>query len=306
MIKLNKKNPNKNNYYNDYDIPIKNKLPTYYQTPTKRKVKKKRTLKLWVWITIFIILLLILIISTIKIILWYKSNLDTNDVIKDTNTNYEEIKDNKNTEYINKPTNENDDYYYFITFPLININFPELLKKNNDTIAWINVNNTNINYPVVQTTNNSYYLNHSFDKTTNEAGWVFMDYRNNKDFKNKNTIIYAHSRLNKTMFGSLSKVLKESWYKNKDNHIIRISTPTENSSWQIFSVYKIKSETYYITTDFNTDNEYEKFLTTIKNRSKYNFNTNISTNDKIITLSTCYSNTERTVVHAKLIKKEKR
>lgn len=303
---MNKKNPNKNNYYNDYDIPIKNKLPTYYQTPTKRKVKKKRTLKLWVWITIFIILLLILIISTIKIILWYKSNLDTNDVIKDTNTNYEEIKDNKNTEYINKPTNENDDYYYFITFPLININFPELLKKNNDTIAWINVNNTNINYPVVQTTNNSYYLNHSFDKTTNEAGWVFMDYRNNKDFKNKNTIIYAHSRLNKTMFGSLSKVLKESWYKNKDNHIIRISTPTENSSWQIFSVYKIKSETYYITTDFNTDNEYEKFLTTIKNRSKYNFNTNISTNDKIITLSTCYSNTERTVVHAKLIKKEKR
>ena len=132
-----------------------------------------------------------------------------------------------------------------------------------------------------------------------------MDYRNNKNFNNKNTIIYAHNRLNKTMFGSLSEVLKESWYKNKDNHIIRISTPTENTSWQIFSVYKIKTETYYITTDF-TNEEYEQFLTTIKNRSKYNFNTNLSANDQIITLSTCYSNSERTVVHAKLIKKETR
>ena len=237
--------------------------------------------------------------------LWSKSNLDTNNIIKDTNTSYELVKDNENTEYINKPNNENDDYYYFIKFPLINVNFNELSKKNSDTIAWINVNNTNINYPIVQTTNNSYYLNHSFTKEKNEAGWVFMDYRNNKNFENKNNIIYAHSRLNKTMFGSLSKVLKESWYKNKDNHIIRISTPTENSSWQIFSVYKIKEETYYITTEFN-NNEYGKFLTTIKNRSKYNFNSTLSINDTILTLSTCYSNTERTVVHAKLIKKETR
>ena len=300
---MNKKKENL--YYNDCDIPIKNNIKNYYNSPPKANIKKKRKLKLWVWIVIFIILITITIISITKIILWSKNNLDTNNIIEKTNTNYELVEDNKNTEYINKPTNENDDYYYYIKFPLINVNFTELLKKNTDTIAWINVNNTNINYPIVQTTNNNYYLNHSFNKKQNDAGWVFMDYRNNKNFENKNTIIYAHNRLNKTMFGSLSEVLKESWYKNKDNHIIRISTPTENTSWQIFSVYKIKTETYYITTDF-TNEEYEQFLTTIKNRSKYNFNTNLSANDQIITLSTCYSNTEKTVVHAKLIKKETR
>jgi sortase B len=295
-------NKNNTNNYEDYDTPIKDNITIY----SSIKKKKKRTLKLWVWLLIFFIFLSTTIMSTIKLLKWHNSNLETNDNIKDINTNYEEIKDSENTEYINKPDNKEDDYYYFIKFPLINVNFSELQKKNSDTIAWINVNNTNINYPIVQTTNNNYYLTHSFNKKENEAGWVFMDYRNNQDFTDKNTIIYAHSRLNKTMFGSLSKVLKESWYKNKDNYIIRISTPTENSSWQIFSVYKIKTETYYLTTNFINNNDYEKFLIILKNRSKYNFNTNISIQDEILTLSTCYSDTERTVVHAKLIKKEKR
>lgn len=77
----------------------------------------------------------------------------------------------------------------------------------------------------------------------------------------------------------------------------------ENTLWQIFSVYKIKTETYYITTNFNSDNEYVEFLNTIKGRSLYNFNTNLNISDKILTLSTCYSDTERTVVHARLIKR---
>ena len=176
-------------------------------------------------------------------------------------------------------------------------------EKNADTVGWINVNNTNINYPYVQYKDNDYYLNHSFDKSYNDAGWVFMDYRNNSDLSNKNTIIYAHSRLDKTMFGSLSNVLKKDWYTNKDNHIIRISKEKSNTLWQIFSVYKIKTESYYITTDFYSDNDYVSFLNTIKDRSIYDFKTNLTSDDRILTLSTCYSDTERTVVHAKLIKK---
>ena len=105
------------------------------------------------------------------------------------------------------------------------------------------------------------------------------------------------------MFGSLSKVLKSSWYDNKDNHIIRVSIESENTLWQIFSVYKIKTENYYITTYFDSDDEYLEFLNTISSRSLYDFNTKLNKDDKILTLSTCYSDTERTVVHAKLIKK---
>lgn len=275
---------------------------------TKKIVKKKRTLKLWVWVVISIFFLSIIFISIGKIILWKLDSNDSKNMMNNINdnVNINEVKDNENTEIINEPKDIESDYWYYIKFPLIDVDFTELKKKNNDTVGWINVNNTNINYPFVQTNDNSYYLTHSFDKTYNEAGWVFLDYRNHSNFSDKNTIIYAHSRLDKTMFGSLSKVLKEDWYKNKDNHIIRISTETENTLWQIFSVYVIKTESYYITTSFSTDSEYQSFLDTIKSRSKYNFDANLSTNDNILTLSTCYSDTEKTVVHAKLIKREKK
>lgn len=275
---------------------------------TKKIVKKKRTLKLWVWVVISIFFLSIIFISIGKIILWKLDSNDSKNIMEDINSNINinEIKDNENTEIINEPENIESDYWYYIKFPLIDVDFTELKKKNSDTIGWINVNNTNINYPFVQTNDNSYYLTHSFDKTYNEAGWVFLDYRNNTNFSDKNTIIYAHSRLDKTMFGSLSKVLKDDWYKNKDNHIIRISTEIENTLWQIFSVYVIETESYYITTDFSSDLEYQSFLDTLKSRSKYNFDAELSTNDNILTLSTCYSDTEKTVVHAKLIKREKK
>ena len=295
----------KENYtISNYDIPIKN---FDFEYKPKKVIKKRRRLKKWVLIVIIIILGFTASFNILRLLDWNKDNNKTNDNInKISNTKTEEIKDNENTELISTPDDKESDYWYYITFPLIKVDFTELIKKNEDTVGWINVNNTNINYPVVQSTDNNYYLTHSYDKKENEAGWVFLDYRNNKDFTSKNNIIYAHSRLDKTMFGSLSKVLKQSWYKDKSNHIIRLSTPKEDSLWQIFSVYVIKEETYYITTSWPSDTEYLDFLNTIKERSKYNFNTELNTNDKILTLSTCYSDTERTVVHAKLIKRNKR
>lgn len=295
----------KENYtISNYDIPIKN---FDFEYKPKKVIKKRRRLKKWVLIVIIIILGFTASFNILRLLDWNKDNNKTNDNInKISNTKTEEIKDDENTELISTPDDKESDYWYYITFPLIKVDFTELIKKNEDTVGWINVNNTNINYPVVQSTDNNYYLTHSYDKKENEAGWVFLDYRNNKDFTSKNNIIYAHSRLDKTMFGSLSKVLKQSWYKDKSNHIIRLSTPTKDSLWQIFSVYVIKEETYYITTSWPSDTEYLDFLNTIKERSKYNFNTELNTNDKILTLSTCYSDTERTVVHAKLIKRNKR
>lgn len=272
----------------------------------KKKKRKKKKNTTWFFVILFSIFISIIVFCLIKIFIWGKDNKDTSKVINDiTNAvNVTLRDDDDNTELVND-TNEEEtsDYWYYIKFPLIDVDITELKEKNSDTVGWINVNNTNINYPFVQTKDNSYYLNHSFDKKYNEAGWVFLDYRNSKNINNKNTILYAHSRLDKTMFGSLSKVLKSSWYNNKDNHIIRLSTDTENTLWQIFSVYKIPEESYYITTNFNNNEEYNKFLNTIKQRSIHNFNTNLDTNDKILTLSTCYSDTERTVVHAKLIKR---
>ena len=273
--------------------------------------RQKSRLKQWVLIILLILFLLMIIISLYKIYSWNKDNNNISKIVEDINKNVEiiEKEDNENTELIGVPElteeEELNDYWHYIKFPLLEVDITKLKEKNTDTVGWINVNNTNINYPYVQTNDNSYYLDHSFDKSYNEAGWVFMDYRNNSNLDNKNTIIYAHSRLDKTMFGSLSKVLKSEWYSNKDNHIIRISTEEENTLWQIFSVYKIEEESYYITTNFDDDEEYTEFLNTLSSRSLYNFNTTLTNEDRILTLSTCYSDTVRTVVHAKLIKKRR-
>lgn len=292
------------NYINTNDDNILDTINNDKNNKKRKRKKKKNTT--WIFVILFSIFISIIVFCLIKIFIWGKDNKDTSKVINDiTNAvNVTLRDDDDNTELVND-TNEEEtsDYWYYIKFPLIDVDITELKEKNSDTVGWINVNNTNINYPFVQTKDNSYYLNHSFDKRYNEAGWVFLDYRNSKNINNKNTILYAHSRLDKTMFGSLSKVLKSSWYNNKDNHIIRLSTDTENTLWQIFSVYKIPEESYYITTNFNSNKEYTKFLNTIKQRSIHNFNTNLDANDKILTLSTCYSDTERTVVHAKLIKR---
>lgn len=274
------------------------------------KKSKKKKFKLYILIILATIFASATMISLGNIIIWFIDSNKSSEVKEEIDeiATVDEVSDNENTELVNQPEEEDtlNDYWYYVKFPLINVDFNDLKQKNSDTVGWINVNNTNINYPIVQTDNNDYYLNHSFDKSSNEAGWVFLDYRNNSSFSDKNTIIYAHSRLDKTMFGSLSKTLNPGWHENKDNHIIRISNEEENSLWQIFSVYVIETESYYITTSFSDDTSYLEFLNTMKDRSKYNFNTSLSVEDRIITLSTCYDDDRKTVVHAKLLKKETR
>lgn len=276
------------------------------------KVVKKRLRKDRVFLLVLLLFFsTIFIFSAFKVIEWFSDNNNTDKVIEKINSDVkvDEVKDNENTEVIDEEPTEPEkvsDYFYYITYPLINVDFESLLKTNNETVGWINVNNTNINYPFVQGINNTYYLNHSFDKSYNSAGWVFMDYRNNKEMNNKNTILYAHGRIDKTMFGSLYKTQYPAWYQNRSNHIIRISTPSVNMSYQIFSVYKIEEESYYIQTDFTSDDVYLEFLNTIKKRSKYDFNVVLNESDKIITLSTCANDKERYVVHAKLIKKSEK
>lgn len=277
----------------------------------QQKKRKKKKLRFRKWV-IFVFLLFFLSIFAVSINQVYQWLEDTKKIenMSDEIVNVTEIKekkDNENTENINPPEDKWNDYWDYIKMNLLEIDFNQLLKRNSDTVGWIEVKGTNINYPIVQTTDNNYYLTHAFDKTENEAGWVFMDYRNDSVNFNQNTIIYAHSRLTGSMFGSLKNILNSSWYTNKNNHIIRLSTPTENTMWQVFSVYTIPKESYYITPSFNSNEAYLEFLNTIKSRSEVDFSGTVNTNDKILTLSTCKDNFgNRVVMHAKLIKKEAR
>ena len=255
---------------------------------------------------LFLILTLTFIFCTYKIILWISDGAKTNKIKEELIKNVDEKPSiEKNTEIINPPDDKSNDYWDYVKMNMLDVNFNELKKKNEDTVGWIKLEGTNVNYPVVQGTNNSYYLNHSYDKSYNKAGWVFMDYRNNPKTLNKNTIIYAHARVDGTMFGTLKKTLKEEWYKNTNNHVIKFSTLAENSLWQVFSVYTTKKESYYLTTNFSSDDDFTNFANELKQRSIFTFSATPKANDKILTLSTCKdSKGNRIVMHAILIKTE--
>ena len=201
----------------------------------------------------------------------------------------------------NTPVYYPNDYWDYMEVPFMNVNFDELLSKNSDTVGWIKVEGTKVNYPVVQADNNDYYLSHAFNKKSNAGGWVFADYRDDFDDFGKNTIIYGHNMNNKTMFGSIPQMLNKSYLNNSDNYYIKISTPTCNTVWKLFSIYTIEPEIYYLKTNFRTYS-FEEFINTLKGRSVYNFGINVNPEDKILTLSTCdNTGTKRVAVHAKMI-----
>lgn len=269
------------------------------------KVKKNK-LKVMIPILLMIVFGVILIISIIKIIGWNKDNDNTSkqiEIVQDE-AKIEEVEDDDNTKIIEQPVKvpKANPYWDYIKMNMINVDFTKLKKINNDVKGWIQVNGTNINYPFVQASDNKYYLNHSFNKSHNYAGWVFLDYRNNLT-NNKNTIIYAHGRIDKTMFGSLRNILSSGWLNNSSNYVVKLSTEKENTLWQVFSVYHIPTTSDYIQTEFSSDDEFLQLITKLKDRSMFNFNTDVNSNDNILTLSTCYSDTEKVVLHAKLIKK---
>lgn len=181
------------------------------------------------------------------------------------------------------------------------VSLPKLKKLNKDTVGWIKVKGTNINYPVVQTSNNKYYLTHDYNKAYNSAGWIFMDYRNDSVNLNKNTIIYGHGRLSKIMFGTLKNILSTKWCKNKDNYYVKYYTNNKKYIWEVFSVYRIKTTSDYLQITFRSNKEYKSFVKMLQKRSDYNFKTYVNESDKIITLSTCYNKQEKVVMHAKLV-----
>lgn len=246
-----------------------------------KKDDKENNLKRIVLFFILIIFIAIAIFSGIKIFIWTKEN----------NENKETLENISKTVVIDEDEKDADKY---------SIDFQQLEELNSDTVAWIKVNGTNIEYPVVKTKNNAYYMNHNFEKKYNSAGWVFVDYRNTLDGSDKNIIIYAHNRKDGSMFSTLKNVLNKDWQEDENNFIIPFITKKEKSQYQVFSVYRIEEEDYYLKTNFKNSEEFKRFIDTVKRRSVKDFKIEVSEDDQILTLSTCDDNNRfRIVVHAK-------
>lgn len=234
-----------------------------------------------------IFLITILVFSTVKIIKYILDNKQNKKI-------EEEISDLVETTN-NAEQEENNNKY--------NIDFATLKEKNSDTVGYLKVNGTDIENVVVKGKDNSYYLKHNFNKEYNTAGWIFADYHNKLDETDRNIIIYGHNMRNNTMFGTLKNVLNEEWKDVEENRFITFVTEEDSYIYEVFSIYQIEAEDYYITTNFNNDEEFLKFTNTLKSRSKYNFDVDIKEEDSILTLSTCANNNkDRIVVHGVRVK----
>lgn len=249
----------------------------------KKRVKlKKKNCLLLLLTTVFLF-------STINIVLFL---IDTHKNNNDKKKLIHSVID------INKDDSKDDE---------IKVDFEKLLSKNKDTKGWIRYNQKKIDYPIVQANNNSYYLKKSFDGNTNQAGAIFMDYRNTS-FDDKNVVLFGHAMPDDSMFGSIDDLFKDSFFdKDKNKYIKIVNLDNQILTYQIFSYYIIKKEEYYITTSFESNEAFSDFINTISKRSYKTFNVNLSTDDNILTLSTCSgtgNTNKRKVVHAKLVKKE--
>lgn len=173
------------------------------------------------------------------------------------------------------------------------IDFYSLQTKNPDVCAWLKVPNTNIDYPILQSSKDEkedYYINHTIDKKYKFAGSLYIQKYNTNDFTDPNTVIYGHNMKNGTMFRDLHKFRKENFFN--ENSVFYIYTPGHVLTYKIFSAYKYDDRNIMTSFDFKDTNVFAQYIESAKNPTSMIKNTRdvpITINDKIVTLSTCIS-----------------
>lgn len=185
-----------------------------------------------------------------------------------------------------------------------------LQNENEDIKAWIKINDTNINYPVVQANDNDYYLYRNYKKEKSNYGSIFIDCNSNIENQNSNIIMYGHNMKDGSMFKDLLKYTDEEYYKN--HKYIEFATSTNSNTYEIIAVFKsrifYKNENnvfrYYQCTDLNNEENYNYYIDNCKKLSFYNTGVDAKYGEQIITLITCEYSSEngRMVVVAKKTK----
>ena len=169
----------------------------------------------------------------------------------------------------------------------------ELQAQNADIVGWLEIENTNINYPVLQGTDNSYYMTHNYKKEKSKNGSIFLDTNYNWNIPSNNLLIYGHNLGNGMMFQELLKYEKESFYQ--EHPVIRFTTAEEDAEYEIISAFKSrvyhKSEKnvfrYYFFLNNESEEEYNQFVKNAKNASIYPIDATANYGNQLITLSTC-------------------
>lgn len=186
----------------------------------------------------------------------------------------------------------------------------ELKKINSDIVGWLEISETNINYPVLQGSDNDYYLTHNYKKEKTSGGSLFLDKSYDFSIPSSNLLIYGHRHETGIMFEDLIKYKDEKFYKKHPN--IRFTTCDEDATYEIiaafFSRVYYKSEKnvfrYYFFVNADNEKDFDSYVENAKKASIYDTGKTAKYGDQLMTLSTCSYHTEdgRFAVVAKKVK----
>ncbi|BBI34151.1 class B sortase [Cohnella abietis] len=269
----------------------------------------------WAYCGILTTAIAVFMFSAVKLTLYFLDARQSNEQIKEARELYHPVPNNdRNIIPQVTPLNEIGSVTQTAATPhivplvdkkpaqlLIQDHFKPLLEINKDIIGWVKIDDSNIDYPVVQSDDNSYYLTRDLHGKNNVNGSIFMDYRNAIDKEDKHLILYGHNMKNKSMFMALLNY-ESRWYF--DHHsIIQFDTLYGNQKWQVFSAYYTDAKDDYLKTDFKTDEQFKDFAVSLQSKSLHKTDVILHENDPILTLSTCSNSHDdaRFVVHARLI-----
>lgn len=201
------------------------------------------------------------------------------------------------------PTNEN----LLTTEPIPTIpptimpQYLQLLERNSEVVGWIAIDDTPINYPILQHSDNAYYLSKDIDQLDSIYGSIYMDYRNNGNLTDFNTLIYGHNMRNGSMFHELLQFKEENFFT--EHPYIYVSNLYETITYEVFSVYVVDADKETVNTSYPSSKLFLDYLTQCANRSLYKKSIILDESDRIITLVTCSYELEnaRTLVQARRI-----
>lgn len=252
-----------------------------------------------VWSLIFVVALVVFLYCAYQIGLYIWGNYATQKEYTEVETDFVQIKPEESVapnepkpgqkaKEVKKPTK-------------LQVDFDKLTVVNQDIVAWIYFPNAKISYPIMYTTDNNYYLTHTYKKTVMRAGSIFIDYQNIGDFSEKNTIIYGHNMKDGSMFGKLKNYNEKSFADN--NQCFYILTKDKIYRCDVFSTYLTPADSKTYTYQFGSKKSYTEYLEMVKKQAKFPSDEQVTEQDNIVTLSTCtgISHDYRQVVHGKLV-----
>ena len=248
------------------------------------------------YIVIYLFLIIIIIVALIYIFKFLSIKKEAEEESNLLNTielenNIENNENEKNNNKINEEDKEDD--------RIERIAKVKKLKEDNpDIVGWLEIEGTNINYPVLQGDDNEYYMSHNYKKEKSEKGSIFLDSNYDWDKPSSNLLIYGHNIITGEIFKDLLKYSDEEFYK--EHKTIRFTTVEEDLEFEVLSAFKSRvyyeSEKnvfrYYQFIDAKNEKEYNEFVDNAKKSSIYDTNVNAEYGDQLITLSTCSYHTE--------------